>query len=196
MTFLKSFPSKVAVDMTTSCWVWSGYKNWQGYGMARTGRTVTTAHRLIYEHFSGEEVPPGMHVDHLCRNRFCVNYLHMEVVTPRENKRRSVAHINAPRVSHCPKGHALDGNSYVGRSGGRTCKICCKRTGDKRRQKIKEERAKGIERAPVDRNFCERGHLKTEENIYIRVSTGARECRTCLRMMARKRYHAIVNKGH
>lgn len=45
------------------------------------------AHRRSYEQSIGE-IPPGLEIDHLCRNRKCVNPQHMEPVTRATNTRR------------------------------------------------------------------------------------------------------------
>jgi hypothetical protein len=74
------------------CWLWQGPSNPAGYGQL-TGRiegrvTCVQSHRIAYEMFVGS-VPSGMELDHLCRNRECVNPDHLQVVTPRINKLRA-----------------------------------------------------------------------------------------------------------
>lgn len=71
------------------CLVFQGCKNENGYGQIRDGK-MRAAHRVAFEHHNGP-IPDDMELDHLCRNRACINHLHMEVVTHKENVQRGVA---------------------------------------------------------------------------------------------------------
>ena len=111
------------------CWTWVGPH--QSIGYAIFGKTV--AHRVAYE-LSVGPVPAGMELDHLCRNRGCVNPAHLEPVTRRENVMRSdsFAAVNAAKT-HCPNGHPYSGgNLHVRPNGDRRCRTCVKAANDRR----------------------------------------------------------------
>jgi hypothetical protein len=106
------------------CWIWQGAKN-KGYGLVMYQRRHWRVHRLLYEAAKGA-VPPGYHLDHLCRNPSCVNPDHLEAVTARENILRGVgASARNAKKTHCPQGHPL-ADGYVNSRGSRECRPCRK----------------------------------------------------------------------
>lgn len=84
----------------TACWLWLLSKGEDGYGVCSQPSGVsTTAHRVYYQEKCGP-IPEGLHLDHLCRIRCCVNPDHCEPVTPAENVHRGAAtKLNADQVA-------------------------------------------------------------------------------------------------
>jgi hypothetical protein len=120
------------VDKTPTCWNWRGRLNSYGYGTfyaddsRRKAERKVMAHRVMYRHLVGP-IPPGLTIDHLCRNHRCVNPAHLEVVTARENiLRGSGPSARAAKATHCPKGHPYDRENTALRNHGRhrVCRIC------------------------------------------------------------------------
>ena len=84
---LSRFLRKIGVS-PTGCWGWQAAILSNGYGMFFDGSKQVGAHRFSYRHFVGC-IPLGLDLDHLCRNRGCVNPDHLEPVSRKENCRRS-----------------------------------------------------------------------------------------------------------
>jgi hypothetical protein len=128
------------------CWEWTGSKDSSGYGSfsdsAGAGRKVgVKAHRWSYA-FMRVEIPAGLELDHLCRNRACVNPWHLEPVTRFVNTMRgqSIQAINA-RKTTCKRGHPFDSeNTYQRPGGSRVCRACMRtlREAYEQRQLLKE----------------------------------------------------------
>lgn len=92
------------------CWI-SGYSI-ASHGYAQIGwrnkgerRYVVLAHRAVWEKFNGP-VPAGMTLDHLCREKRCVNPKHLRLLENFENARR----INGMnwKLGECANGHPGD----------------------------------------------------------------------------------------
>lgn len=123
------FREKVSINNETGCHEWTAARDNAGYGMISLGGSLgaARAHRVGLD-LAGVAVPEGMHVDHLCRVRHCVNIEHLEVVTPAENLLRGAGApaLNA-RKTHCKRGHALtEDNIYRQPSAPsrRSCRKC------------------------------------------------------------------------
>lgn len=83
------FWASVSENSCTGCSDWRGTVGSHGYGQFGDRGRHFLAHRWSYEYLVGP-IPAGLHLDHLCRNRICINPEHLEPVTQAENNRRSL----------------------------------------------------------------------------------------------------------
>lgn len=124
-TRTERFWKKVAKGSDTECWPWLAAHNSEGYGAFWDGTRSVQAHRFAYADLTGP-IPDGLTLDHLCRNRECVNPAHLEPVTNRENILRGEGPTaQHARQTHCIRGHELSGaNLGRWRDTGRSCREC------------------------------------------------------------------------
>lgn len=128
MTVLPArFRSKIKIGSTNPyvsgrCWIWTCYCMPKGYGQVGFRGTTTVAHRVVYLILVGD-ISRGLELDHVCRNKSCVNPHHLEPVTSRENKARAKAH-----KKRCPRGHPLVAPNLVFKQRKthveRNCRVC------------------------------------------------------------------------
>lgn len=86
----RRFRADLCIDKSAgldSCWPWTGRRDRKGYGEVYHDGRKARAHRVVFESMRGP-IPEGMQLDHLCRNKGCVNPAHLEPVTNAENCRR------------------------------------------------------------------------------------------------------------
>ena len=124
------------------CWLWKAGKS-NGYGNFKTicskghcpdNKTYWRLHRIDAHRFSYQlangEIPKGLVVDHICRNKACVNPSHLEAVTNIVNVMRGNGRAAChARKTHCHRGHPLDQARIAKRADGhvsRNCSICHK----------------------------------------------------------------------
>lgn len=125
------------VDKAEGCWLWRGARLLNGYGQTLLNKRHQYVHRVSYALAKGP-IPHGLHLDHLCRTKLCVNPAHLEAVTPRVNIIRGVGFsaVNAAK-DRCVHGHPFDeANTYVQPSTGyRHCRTCMRAYDDARRDR-------------------------------------------------------------
>lgn len=112
--------------MPSPCFVWTGALS-NGYANAKWQGRARKLHRVLYDELVGP-ITEGLVLDHLCRNRACLNVAHLEQVTQRENILRGEgpAAIEATRT-HCPAGHPYDEANTIripSRPNARYCRAC------------------------------------------------------------------------
>ena len=115
------------MDKLNYCWNWINAKDKEGYGqLTLLGKSIK-AHRLSYEVFIGK-IPKGLVIDHLCHNTSCINPIHLEAVTQKENIRRgNTGKINNHQTKKrfCPNGHEYNKeNTYNYKGNHRLCRKC------------------------------------------------------------------------
>lgn len=131
---IAEFRAKVSVS-ESGCWVWPTRIAPSGYGRIYHAGRDYLAHRVFYAAANGS-APVGLDIDHLCRNRRCVNPAHLEAVTRKVNLNRGLG--TGPRKDSCVHGHSL-ADAYKDKRGGRKCRTCTMTRAAEQRA-----RAKGI----------------------------------------------------
>jgi hypothetical protein len=114
--------------LPSGCWRWTGCISRAGYGRVRVGGTkgkLWQAHRAVYEHYRGP-VADGLELDHLCRNRWCVNPDHVEPVSHVINVRRGESRTMViQRSGTCIRGHDRSTETSYSRKGWVSrCRAC------------------------------------------------------------------------
>ena len=178
----------------SGCIRWVGSLDTKGYGRARVHLRTVAAHRVTYVWATGEDIEPGFYLDHLCRNKSCVNPEHLEPVTTRENIRRGIAAgaetIRLLELSGiCSRGHSLTGpNPWVYSTDGksRQCRQC-----------VNDRDRVWRRRKAEDPEWRERQRARSREYARFRSATDpewrARNAAAQRRYRAKKRQNATTN---
>lgn len=127
------------------CWYWQGYVDpVSGYVKFGLGQKYkTSGHRVAYQVLTGILLRSNQTLDHNCHNvaahagecpggpcrhRSCMNPYHMVICSQGDNLKASPYTFVAKNlaVTHCPQGHAYEGNNILPRSrgSGRDCRTC------------------------------------------------------------------------
>lgn len=176
------------VDEITGCWNWTGKKDKDGYGVL--GFRVngsSRAHRVFYA-VHVETPPAALPIDHLCRNRACVNPEHLRLVTPKINTLENSESIQAANAtkSHCVRGHEFTNENTLVKDGRRICRKCkaLHAIANYRRQRGEEISLEDLVTLEVgphnrDKTHCKNGHPLSGDNL--KVAERQRVCLTCRR---------------
>lgn len=114
------------VDTNGDCWNWTGCLDKDGYGQFKVEGSVRRAHRVAYSVANGP-IPDGLVIDHLCRNRACVNADHLEPVTNLENIKRgdgAGGGPGRPPATACKYGHEFTAENSMPVKNGKRCRTC------------------------------------------------------------------------
>lgn len=114
----------VKVEIIESCWIWNGVPSTSGYGKISIENTPKYTHRVMFEYYYGQ-ICPDLQIDHLCKNKLCVNPIHLEQVSQKTNILRSEcpSAINA-RKTHCKRGHEFNDTNTAIVKNRRVCRSC------------------------------------------------------------------------
>lgn len=141
MTTRDRFEEKFIVRPGTRCRHWTASRN-LGYGVIGSGghrHEPLFAHRVSYELYRGP-IPKDLVIDHMCRNRACVNPDHLRLLTRGQNVMcgEGIAARKA-RATHCPNGHEYTKENVYMHDSHRIFRTCRRSNDEKRRASRKNK---------------------------------------------------------
>lgn len=166
------------VQRVDRCWIWMGYiYRRSGYGYWLVGKRRIMVHRVAYQLAKGP-IPDGLTIDHLCRNRACVNPDHLEPVTDVVNVMRGFGPpANNARKTHCINGHEYtQENTRLWMQKNNRTRRSCRECSKERMRRIRAQDAGGMVLGV--RTVCKNGHQ----------TGGKRICKECVRLNWRNGY--------
>jgi hypothetical protein len=120
---------KVTRDTTTGCWIFTGARRYDGYGIIcegtrRTGIKFLRPHRVLYEATHGP-IPDGHELHHTCHVRACCNPDHLQPLRRADHNMKRINDWNRAKT-HCIRGHEFTEENTTRRDGSRHCKECAR----------------------------------------------------------------------
>ncbi len=165
----RRFWAKVEVNHPAGCWEWIGQKcrSYGRYDFVVDGKMQRhRAHRIAVHLLLGS-IDPTLTVDHLCRNKGCVNPDHLRVVTEGVNVLASYStSAQNKRKTHCIRGHEFtDANTYrkAGTPNHRYCRIC--------REHDADRRCNDLKRRSIERGVARPGRWKQNRAMDMTAPT-------------------------
>lgn len=153
----------------SGCWQMSGWHDRDGYAHFHKSKSQSKAHRISYEFHRGI-IPKGLTIDHLCKNKGCVNPEHLEIVTFQENARRHKAEGYKrwwAALSDAEK------RLFIERSGNKASQVAAAKK--------------------LAATHCRRGHEWKPETTYVSPNSGHKRCNVCFAEV-QKRARAKASK--
>jgi len=148
------FIKRVSVA-ASGCWEMDGWHDRDGYAHFHKSKYESKAHRISYEFHKGK-IPTGLTIDHLCKNKGCVNPEHLEPVTSEENASRHKAEGFKRWYAGLPENEQ---RAFLERSSIKASHIAAKKK--------------------LAATHCKRGHEWKPETTYIVPGNGHRRCNIC-----------------
>lgn len=122
------------------CLIWTNSLDRDGYGTFFFRGANRRAHRVAW-YIANGEIPDDMVINHVCRNRACVNHQHLGLTTKSENVMRdsvAPAYINSQKTT-CPAGHPYDKTVTWSGKTQRICSICRNAKANERKKRRQRE---------------------------------------------------------
>lgn len=179
------FMQRISFSSIVGCWIWTGKTDGRGYGMFRGFK----AHRVSYDFFN-EGIDRLLVIDHMCKNKKCVNPIHLRQV---EKKTNTLENSNAASALNkvkgcCKHGHEFTPeNTFIKTDGNRGCRKCRLNIGRRNAMIRTAERfSLGLpSKLDMMKTHCKWGHEFTPGNTY-HFKSGKRGCKECARIRRNK----------